>query len=226
MIDESWHTTSVFSISEPLSTGYAPLWYGYVDESGDPAPFSAQPLILAAVLTQLPRQLELLVRKTARATGIKSRGGELKGSSQGEKIVRSVLTGVAKLPVKIYCFQLDKKAILKPAKNAEDFYVWTATQMIRRYLHHHPRLVFHFDKRYTNPEQQIWFERTVRDGLTDMSGISLVLRQEDSTKFKQLQIADFLAWSFSQKERGDDSYEKIIQEKVVVREILKRELWL
>jgi len=212
-------------VAMPISEGYVPLYYGYVDESGDSAPFSQQPLVLVAVLTQSPRQLELLMRRTSKKIGVKSRGGELKGSHVEETIVARTLEGMCRLSVSIFAVEVDKSVIVKPPRDTEDLYAWATANLIRTCLKKFPRLELHLDKRYSNPVRQIWFERWIRDKLVDMSGISLTLLQEDSMASKHLQAADFLAWAAGKQARGDDRFWNIVKEKVVSYEVIRRAQW-
>ncbi len=215
----------LYRVAMPISEGYVPLYYGYVDESGDSAPFSQQPLVLVAVLTQSPRQLELLMRRTSKKIGVKSRGGELKGSRMEETIVERTLEGMCRLSVSIFAVEVDKSVIVKPPRDTEDLYAWATSSLIRTCLKKFPRLELHLDKRYSNPGRQVWFERRIRDKLVDMSGISLTLLQEDSMTSKHLQAADFLAWAAGKQARGDDRFWNIVEEKVVSYEVIRRAQW-
>lgn len=193
-------------ISSPLSQDYAPLWYGFMDESGDPSPFSRQPLVLLAVLTQAPRELELVARRVMKKTGKKARGGELKASNLKTELILEVLKGISRLPISIFVVQVDKSVITRPPKDSEVLYATAVSHLVRTCLDQHPRLEFHFDKRYSNPSRQVWFERWIRDELVDFQGVSLVMIQDDSTSCKALQAADTLAWSYGKNVSGDDLY--------------------
>jgi hypothetical protein len=50
----------------------------------------------------------------------------------------------------------------------------------------------------------------------------VVIRQEDSMKVKALQAVDYVVWAFGQKHaRNDDSYCRLIGNKVVVEEVIE-----
>jgi hypothetical protein len=212
-------------ISSPLSEDYAPLWYGYMDESGDLSPFSLQPLVLVAVLTQSPRELELVTRKISKRIRIKSRGGELKASSLDDVLVIQVLREIAELTVSINVVEVDKSVIIKPPRDTEVIYITAVSNLIQACLHKFPRLELHIDKRYSNPLRQIWFERWIRDQLLDISGISLTMVQNESTSCKPLQVADFVAFSAGRRVRGDDRLWKLIEKKVSYCGIIRLERW-
>ena len=212
-------------ISEPLSQGYTPLWYGFVDESGDPAPFSSQPLVLVAVITQNVRELELLMQKEFKKTGSRLKGGELKASSLREDKVVKILEAIHRSSVVAFVVQVEKSVIVKPLDDNDTLYAEAVALLVRMCLQQHPRLELHLDKRYSNPYKQLWFERWIRDELIDLTGIPLVMMQEDSSSSRPLQIADFIAWAIGKKVRGDEMFWHIIEDKVIGFEVLRRERW-
>jgi hypothetical protein len=212
-------------ISTPLNEGYSPLWYGFMDESGDPAPFSQNPLVLVAVLTQSPREIEMIVHRASRKVGLRSRGGELKASTCTDKFILRILQGVGHLSVFIFAVELDKSVIVRPPKDPEAIYSRTMAHLVRACLSRFPRMELHIDKRYNNSERQVWLERSIRDELSDISGTSLVLLQADSVSCKQLQAADFLAWSAGKHAQGNDQFWEVVKEKVIGYEILQIKQW-
>ncbi len=200
---------------------YIPLWYGFVDESGDPAPFSSQPLILVALLSQSSRPLELLIKHAFKKTSQRMKGGELKASRLQGNVIEQVLNGISRLPVSIIGVEIDKRSIVKPPEDAEELYSLAAARLARMCLERYPRLELHFDKRYSNVARQRWLERWIRDELADYSGTSFIMVQDDSTTNKPLQAADFLAWAAGKCAHGDHKYWEIVREKIVAYEIIR-----
>lgn len=210
-------------IAMPPQPGYMPLWYGYIDESGDPAPFSIQPLVIVALLTQSPRDLELLIKRVFKKTGKRLRGGELKASNMEDHIIFRVLKGISRLQVSIFAVEVDKSTILKPPKDIETLYAWAMAQLIQLCMVHHPRMEFFLDKRYNNNDRKIWLERIIRDELVDMQAISLLIVQEDSIACKPLQAVDFLAWAAGKNSQGNPDFWNVVEEKVECYEVISRD---
>jgi len=90
----------------------------------------------------------------------------------------------------------------------------------------HPRLELWLDKRYTKSALRDRLEKTLREGIVDLTRQVVLVHQEDSRKQKGLQAADHVAWALYQKyERQDDAFYQILKGKVVAEEIVSRELW-
>lgn len=141
---------TIKGIREPLSNNYRPLIYGYVDESGDTAPYSAQPLVLIAVLTEYPRKLELLCRRLYKITGTRIKNRELKATHLESIFIIKMLQTLKNLPIFIYTIEIDKLSIKKPPSNNEEIYGKAICQLFRNCLNKFPRIEWHLDKRYNN----------------------------------------------------------------------------
>jgi len=82
------------------------------------------------------------------------------------------------------------------------------------------------DKRYTKRTLRYDLEETIREGLVGVPQEVVLIRQEDSVVRKELQAVDCVAWAFFQKyEHGDDRFYRIIADKVIVEDIIRRKLW-
>ncbi len=206
-------------------TGWLSLYYGYLDESGDVAPFSgSRYLIVSALLTGDPRPIELHVKRARTAMGRKARPDELRASTLDRHVIARLLHAIAQEEIEIHTAILDKSGIVKPPPDPEEMYRETVTQVVRACVVNHPRLQVWFDKRYTNPMLRERLERTVRDGIADVARQAVVIHQEDSQKQRGLQAADHVAWAFHQKyEHGDDGLYQILAHKVVFEKVTSRE---
>jgi len=221
----AFHPLPLHIIREPLSNDYQPLFYGYVDETGDTSPHSTQPLVIIAVLTEYPRKLELLSRRLYKATGIRIKNREIKAAHLESIYINKLLHDLINLPVFIYAVEIDKKSIRKPPRNHEEIYSNVMCQLFRNCLIEHPRIEWHLDKRYNNQNKQLWLERYIRDELVDYSKMSYTILQEDSALCKPLQIADVVAWSFGQHKKGINQYWKLIEGVISKYEVLEIEKW-
>lgn len=219
------NTLSTKCIREPLSNDYRPLLYGYVDESGDTAPFSSQPLIIIGVFTENPRKLEVLCRRLYKTTGIRIKNREIKAAQLKSIYIVRILESLIYLPVFIHAIEVDKPSIKKPPRFNEEIYGKAICSLFRSCLYEYPRVEWHLDKRFNNRNKQLWLERYIRDELVNFSGVSYTIIQEDSTCCKPLQIADIVAWSFGQYKKGISIYRELIEKIVVKYEMLQIEKW-
>jgi len=183
-------------------------------------------MAFGAIVTRQPRSLRLLVRRVYKKLGRRIGGsGELKAAFSSHRVIYDVLTRVAEADVHIVCVTLDKSVIVSPPRNAEALYHAAAGLLLRRCVEWWPRLEMHFDKRYTSRSQSREFERHLRENVADLSGLVVTIEQDDSIALKELQAADFVAWAAGQRARGNDRFWRLIEERVVVDEVIRRERW-
>jgi len=208
-------------------TGWFALQYGYLDESGDVAPYSGSRFLIVAILiTKDPRPIELHVKRTHRSLGRQARGDELKAADLETAITERLLAALVDEDIEIVAIIVDKRAILRPPQDTEDIYREAATQAVKRCVERHPRLELWLDKRYTKPALRNRLEKTIREGIADLTHQVILIHQEDSRKHKGLQAADHIAWAFYQKyERANDALYRILERKIGVEKIVSRALW-
>ena len=121
---------------------------------------------------------------------------------------------------------IDKLVILRPPEDPEDIYRGAVTRAINHCVKRHRHLNVWLDKRYTNPTLRDRLEQAIRAGITDISQQVVLLRQEDSQKYKGLQAVDHIAWAIYQKyERGKQRFWELIRHRIIVEEVIEHHLW-
>ena len=198
------------------------MHYAFIDEFGGISISPDEPvLVIAAVITATPRNLDLIIKRAYRTLGAGRALGELKASSSDDKVIRRVLQAVVTQDVAIIVVLVDKRGMRKPPKEPEELYRQAVARTIRLCVARWPRLEVILDKRYTQEHLRRKLERSVRDEIAGVAEQAVTIRQEDSQAVKGLQVADFVAWAMGQKyQRGDDRYCALIEERVLAEEII------
>ncbi|MFQ6015931.1 MAG: DUF3800 domain-containing protein [Anaerolineae bacterium] len=200
------------------------LHHAFLDESGGIAIFVENDLflVIAVLVTRNPRPVELLIKRAFKRFGTSLASGEMKAAHSEEKTIRWILAAIAQQEVEIVTVVVDKRGITKPPKDTEDLYRQTAAKAVRLCVERWPRLKVTMDKRYTHEHLRQKLEWQIREGIADIKGQAVVIRQVDSVRMKGLQAVDYVAWALWQKyQRGDDSYYRLIKDKVIVEEIVE-----
>ena len=69
-------------------------------------------------------------------------------------------------------------------------------------------------------------EKAIRQEIAGLPQEYVLIRQEDSLLFKELQAVDFIAWAFFQKfERADDHFYELIAPRVVDLDVISKPIW-
>ena len=204
-----------------------PMRYGFLDESGDVDPFSGTRfLVVAALSTAAPRPIELHIKRARKRLRERPASGEMKATHSREAIIERVLRAIAQEDVRIIAVIVDKQSIMKAPENPEAIYQAAVIRAVRHCVERWPRFDLYLDKRYTKKALRYRLEEVIREALVGVPQEVVLIRQEDSLTRKELQAVDFVAWSLFQKyERGEDRFYRIIEDKVLVEELVKRELW-
>lgn len=214
-------------IPETTRSTPTPLWFGYLDESGDVALFSGTQFFLIAILLAVnPRPIELHIKRARKALGRKARIDELKASQVKNEVTTRLLQALATEKIEIVAVIVDKQAILRPPDEPEDIYREAVTRGIRYCVERHSHIEFHLDKRYTQAGLRQRLERSIREKIAHIPEQVVLLYQDDSRQERGLQAVDHIAWSLYQKyEQRDERYYQVIEEKVVYEEVVIRHLW-
>ncbi len=194
------------------------------DEAGDTglANRSSRHLVVAGIVCASLEPLRRAAAQARKSFGKQLRDiPELKGQHSTAKLTAKFLARIAVLDVEIYAAVLDKHSAKLP-DDTEDWYRRTYAEAVRQALARHDHIVVTMDNRYT--------KAALRDKLTlfvaahaQRAGSSLSFVYADSQREKALQAADAVAWSIYQKyERGDDTFYRLIEEKVVGETLLLR----
>lgn len=197
--------------------------YAYLDEFGGVSHKVEQDryLIVAALITDAPRQLDLLINRTRQRFDVLRPKSELKATHAPAPAIRWILSRVAALDVKLIVVVQDKVALSKFPKEPEDLYRHTVAHAIRHCVVGWPQIEVVIDKRYTQEHLRTKLEWRIRSAIADIPGQTVLIRQADSQTVKGLQIVDFVAWAAGQKYlRRDGSYFELVKTQVVVEEVL------
>ncbi len=191
----------------------------FIDESGSPAPADGRRFfIVAALVTDSSRAIELHVKRTRRSLQLHSPLSELKAAHSQPTVIKRFLTAIGQEPNHIYAVVVDKQGA-KPAQS-ELIYHWAIGQLILHAVREHPNLHIYLDKRYTNRRQRLELEETIRQMIADVPRQIVVIEQVDSTAYPGLQAVDFVAWALAHKhETGNTWAASLIAHQVVVEEI-------
>jgi hypothetical protein len=109
----------------------AEMRYGFLDESGGADPFSGSHFLVVAVLTtNVPRPIELHVKRARKSLRRKARPDEMKATVLEQRVIERLLRSIADEDVKIVTVLIDKRAILRPPEDPEDIYREAVTRAI------------------------------------------------------------------------------------------------
>lgn len=203
------------------------LRYGFLDEAGGADPFSGSRFLVVAVLvTNIPRSIELHVKRARARLKEKPASGEMKATHSREQVIERLLTALAQEDIRVVAEIVDKRAILRPPEDPEDIYRLAVSRAVLHCVVHWPRLDLYLDKRYTKKELGHALERRIRESLSALHQEIVLISQEDSVSRKELQAVDYVAWAIFQKyERGNDHFYRIIADKIVTEEVVREPLW-
>ena len=195
----------------------------FIDEFGVTAFFSADEpcLIVAALICQSPRQLELIIKRAHERFGSRAQSGEMKAARSTRQTIRWVLTAIAAQEVGVVAVIVDKRTAIRYPKDPESLYRRAAARVVRLCGERWPRLDVTLDKRYTHAGLRQKLEFSIREGLVGVPGQVVLIHQEDSIGMRPLQAVDYVVWAFGQKyARNDDSYCQLIAEKIIAEEVI------
>jgi hypothetical protein len=195
------------------------MLYAFVDESGSPsAADGIAHLVVAVLVAEARRPIELHVRRARRSLGRRRAGRALKAARSSPDVARRLLEAIAGEPCEIYAVVVAKGKIR--GEEAERVYQWTVARAIAYAAARHPRLHVYLDKRYTNPRQRLALEERIREALAAIPGQVVIIEQADSTALPGLQAVDFVAWAIRRKVEGAGEWAAIIQDRVARLEVV------
>ena len=203
------------------------MHYAYLDESGDVAPFSGSRfLVVAMLVTESPRAIELHVKRARQSLGRKARQDELKATWSEPQMIERLLSSIAQEDVQVVAVVVDKRAIVRPPTESEEIYRTAVARAVRHCLARWPQLRLYLDKRYTNFKLRQALEHAVGAALPPGSQQALLIWHGDSRGNLCLQAVDYVAWAIARKhEWGDLQAYARIADKIVVEEVIETPLW-
>lgn len=203
------------------------MHYAYLDESGDVAPFSGSRFLVVAVLvTETPRPIELHVKRARQSLGRKAPSEELKATWCEPQVIERLLHSIAEEDVHIVAVVVNKRAIVRPPVDFEDIYRTAVARAVRHCLARWPHIHLYLDKRYTNPKLRRALERAVDKALAPNTHTGLLIWHEDSRGQLCLQAVDAVAWAIARKYEWSDAraYAQIAG-RILVEDVIAEMLW-
>lgn len=203
------------------------LRYAYIDEAGNVA-FSRQNhiLVVAALCTDSHNSVGRIIRKAQKKYGSSLASGELKAKWAEDKLVKTVLTFLAREPIEVFAIVVDRRLLENPSKDPEEIYRQAVARLVKTIVAHAPAVEIVLDRRYTKEHLRYLLEKSIRKEISGLRQQYVLIRQEDSTLFKELQAVDFIAWAFFQKfERGQADFYEYIAPRVVAVEVFSKQTW-
>lgn len=194
---------------------------GVLDEAGDTgdAKGSSRYLVIAIVMTSNLHWLRKAALHAIRRMNKRSLP-ELKAKHTPGKVVIRLLEDVAALDIEIAAVILDKQKA-KPPDDSEDWYRQVCARAVQRCLEKYPHFSLIMDKRYTNQRLRDRLVMEILESAFHSLG-NVVCEYADSEREKAAQVVDAVAWAIFQKyERGDETFYRIIRDKIVVEEVLE-----
>lgn len=198
--------------------------FAFIDESGTEAPFATTHFLVVALLSaESERAITLPIRRAHKRYAHQIDANELKANASPPELIRYVLGELAAGEISILAAIVDKHAILRPPVHSRLIYQAALGHVIGEALRRWPGITIFLDKRYTTQRGRAALEQAIRQ---DLGAPSLTIRQEDSRTQPGLQAVDYVAWALFQKyERRQPDYYQIIAERMVVEDVITRELW-
>jgi hypothetical protein len=191
----------------------------FMDESGSPsAAHPSSHLVVAAIVVDEPRAIELHVRRARRALRQRAASGELKASNADTRVVRRMLAALAGEPCEIFAVVAEKAAFA--GRDAEEAYRETVTRAVALVAALHPRLRIVIDRRYTNPRQQLALEEKIRNALASTPEQVVLIIQADSAETPGLQAVDFVAWAIARWAAGEGAWLEPLWPRVATLEVV------
>lgn len=197
--------------------------YAFLDEFGGVSQNLEQDpyLIIAALITDSSRQLDLLTKRARRRFEVLRPKSELKATHSPENATRWILSGAALLDVALILVIQDKSMLSKFPKNPEDLYSQTVARTVRHCVERCPQIEVVIDKRYTQEHLRTKLEWRIRSAIADIPGQTVLIQQADSQTVKGLQVVDYVSWAAGQKYlRKDDSYFNLVKTRVAIEEVV------
>ncbi len=203
------------------------MHFAFIDESGTVGiPGGTHFLVVALLSTGQPREIELPIRHALKKYGPSLSRGEIKAANFEEKAITRLLTEIAKEDVSIFATIVDQSVIIKPPGEMEDIYRRAVSKTVYKLVEQCPRVNICLDRRYTNERHRFELESKIRESIQDLPQKVVMIQQENSISWKELQEVDAVAWAFFQKyERDNASFYELISSKIIAEEIIQERDW-
>ncbi len=205
----------------------AVLHYAFLDESGTVGAESGSHfLVIAALATANPHNVEKPVRRAMKKSGTSLGSGEIKAADFDESAILRLLSDIAAEGVTIVVTVVDQQAIRIPPKDMESVYRRAVAWTVRNLAEEFPHLDLVIDKRYTNSHLRRLLEKAIRDEVESLPRHNILIQQENSVTNKGLQAVDAIAWALFEKyERGDTRFYEAVAPNIIKEMLVRQKDW-
>lgn len=202
------------------------LHYVFMDESGTVGSTGTHFLVVAALATPSPRDIEKPVRRVMKKYGTNLGSGEVKAADFEESVILRLLSEISEKRITIVATIVDQRAIRIPPRDMEDVYRQAVAATIRSLAEGFPHLELTIDKRYTNAHLRRLLEKAIRDEVENLPHQNIIIQQENSVLNKGLQAVDAIAWALFEKyERGNLRFYDVIAPRIANEILIRKRDW-
>lgn len=198
--------------------------YAYLDESGTVTPFNTAECFLVIAIVAgsygVSRRLQHHLKKLRKKARLPV-GEELKASLSSHRQRVELLQSIASEDIAIVAVILDKRYVVKPPDDPEDWYREVASLAVWHCLQRWPELSLITDKRYTKLLLRDKLDKAIQGKAGEAASVNLTIQQVDSRTSLELQAVDFVAWSLARKYAEQDQvYYELIKDKIIVEQVV------
>jgi len=190
--------------------------YIYIDESGTLPDPSDRVIVVAAVGTSSPSQVESIFKNKIWRQRLKNPGNEVKFYTAGEKTRLAALEEIAKMDFAIFILVVDKKG--RQIIDSPENFATISWLLIEDVLNFCPNITgIIFDKHFT-PDIKTEEFNTI---LSDLLNIKVSIRHVDSKLNEGVNVADMVAGATLAREtgKGNQFYSIIANEVISIKQL-------
>ena len=191
----------------------------YIDESGDLGKYGSKYFSIAAIVIDNPTSLSRIIKKLRQRKLKKKikKLPEIKANNSTHVLRKYVLDKLIKTDCEIYAIVVNKDAIVNYLFSVKDkLYNYLCGILMENIKNADGKLVIVIDKKHTNTLVKNDFNKYIENKLKSRNiKLEIEIEHKFSYSSNELQVIDFVVWSINRKfNTGDDSYYKIIEEKI------------
>ena len=199
------------------------MTYLIIDESGDLGKNGSKYFIILGILIENEKELDKIIKSLRRNKFKKtlSKVREIKGTKCSSTIIKQILRKINNLNIKTYCIVLNKDEF--PIKNKNYVYDCLAGVLAEQ-IKIDSSLIVRIDKSKSNEKEISDFNKLFREKLNINNEFKVEIHHSLSHKYKSIQIADVLAWSYFQKfEKNNPEFVDLIHYKNKFEKMINNE---
>ncbi len=196
--------------------------YAFIDESGDLGKFGSKYFTVTAIVTDEPKSLSRIIKKLRQRKLKKTirKLPEIKANNSNRMIREYVLRKLKEADCNVFSVVVKKERIQERLFEVQDrLYNYLCGALLKKLNADKCKLIITIDKKHTNALIRENFDAYVKNKMQIDKKEMIEIYHMPSHASNELQVVDFVAWSINRKFNAeDDSYYKIIEEKIVNRE--------